>query len=93
MVRHGQIEPEQVEDRADQPFGLAQRQAEHRPQRQRRSDRQGRIMGLPAPGRAGLGPPGRDRFLREPDRQATPLAQAASYSGQFVTRYRCLGMW
>ena len=29
MVRHGKLEAEQVEDGADQPFGLAQRQAEH----------------------------------------------------------------
>ncbi|CAA9223036.1 MAG: hypothetical protein AVDCRST_MAG04-716, partial [uncultured Acetobacteraceae bacterium] len=34
MVGHGEIEAEQLEDGADQAFGLAQRQAEHRPQRQ-----------------------------------------------------------
>ena len=92
MVRNGQLQPEQPEDRADQTFGLAQRQAEHGPQRQRRQDRQGRVPGLPAPGRARRRAPGRDRLLREPDCQAAALAQAASYSAQLVTRCRCLGM-
>ena len=93
MVRHGKIEPEQVEDRADQPFGLAQGQAEHGPQRQRGGDRQGRVPGLPAPGRAGRRAPGRDRLIGEPDGQAPALRKPASYSGQLVTWYRCLGMW
>jgi hypothetical protein len=34
MIRHGQIETEELEDRADQPLGLAQRQPEHRLERQ-----------------------------------------------------------
>ena len=92
VVGHGQVEPEQAEDRADQALGLAQGQAEHGPQRQRGQDRQGRVPGLPAPGRARLRPPGRDRLVREPDRQAPALRRAASYSAQLVTRCRCLGM-
>ena len=48
MVRDGEIETEQADDGADQPFGLAQSQAEHGPQRQRRRDRQGRIVRLTA---------------------------------------------
>ena len=92
MVRHGKIKPEQPEDGADQPFGLAQRQAEHGPQRQRRQDRQGRVVGCPP------------RVVRGAARQAATAAsvnqtvrlprcrRAASYSAQFVTRCRCLGM-
>ena len=38
VVRHSQIEPEQADDGADQTFCLAQGQAEHRPERQRRQD-------------------------------------------------------
>ena len=40
-VRHRQIQAEQGEDGADQSFGLAQGQAEHGTQRQRRGDGQG----------------------------------------------------
>ena len=47
---------------------------------------------LPAACGAGLSPPGGDRFIGEPDRQAAPLTQARVYSAQFVTRCRCLGM-
>ena len=75
MIRHRQIQTQELEDRADQAFGLSQRQPEHRPQRQGRPDRQGRIMGLTASCRAGLGPPGGNRLLREPDREASPLTQ------------------
>ena len=38
---------EQVEDGADQPFGLAQRHAEHGAQCRRRQDRQGEYQGCP----------------------------------------------
>ena len=63
------------DDGADQPFGLAQRQAEHRPERQRRGDCQARVAGLPTP----RGPPlrlsGCDRLLGEPHPQAATLPQ------------------
>ena len=75
MVRHGEIEAEQGDDGADQPFGLPQRQAEHRPQRQRRRDGQGRIARLAASRRSRLSLPGRDRRVGEPDRQAAALTQ------------------
>ena len=39
-----------------------------------------------------LRPPGRDRLLREPDRQAPALTQADVLRAPFVTRCRCLGM-
>ena len=38
VVRHGEIQAEQGHDGSDQALGLAQRQAEHCPQRQRRRD-------------------------------------------------------
>jgi Uma2 family endonuclease len=70
MVRHGEIQTEQLEDEPDQPFGLAQCQAEHSPQRQGRGDRQGGEGGLPTPGRPRRRSPRRDRLLGKPDRQA-----------------------
>ena len=76
VIRHREIEPEQADDGADQPFGLAQPQAEHGPERQGRQDGEGRIAGLPAPGGAWLGRPRRDRLIGEPHRQAPTLAQA-----------------
>ena len=69
VVRHGEIEPEQTDDGANQPFGLAQRQAEHGPERQGRQDGEFRVPGLAASGGAGLRLSGRDRFIGEPDGQ------------------------
>ena len=80
MVRHGQIEPEQADDGADQAFGLAQSEAEHGPERQRGQDCHRRIPGLAARGRARLRPPTLDGLVREPDRQAAALAQAGVIS-------------
>jgi hypothetical protein len=48
MVWRCEIKTEQPKDRCDQPFGLAERQAENRPQRQRRRDRQRRVARLAA---------------------------------------------
>src|SRR5207245_11368282 len=73
----GEIETGQAEDGADQPFGLPQSQAEHGAQRQRRRDRQGRIVWLTAPRGPWFGAPGRDRLFAEPDRQTATLAQAS----------------
>src|SRR5438132_1652998 len=77
MVRDGEIETEQADNGADQPFGLPQSQAEHDAQRLRRRDRQGRIVGLTAPRSPWFGAPGRDRLVAEPDRQTATLAQAS----------------
>src|SRR5690349_7155547 len=76
MVRHAQRQPEQADDGADQPLGLAVGQAEHGPERERRQDGERRVPGLPAPGRAWFRRPGFDRLVGEPDRQAAALPQA-----------------
>src|SRR3954466_15391258 len=74
VVGNRESETEQTNDGADQAFGLAQGQAEHGLERQRRRDRQSRIVRLAARRGAGLGVPGRDRRRREPDRQTPALA-------------------
>src|SRR6266478_5728220 len=73
MVWRREIETKQPKHRCDQSFGLAQRQTEDRPQRQRRRDRQGRV--------AWLGLPRRNRRFREPHGQAAALAQGAVIGG------------
>src|SRR4051794_11879766 len=76
MIGDGEVQSEQADDGADQPFGLPERQAEDGSQGQRRQDRQGRVVGLPAPGRTWLGLPPLDGFIGEPDCQAPALAEA-----------------
>src|SRR5271156_1497330 len=56
---------------------LPQSQAEHGAKRQRRRDRQGRIVGLTAPRGPWFCAPGRDRLFGEPHRQAATLAQGS----------------
>ncbi len=73
VVWHGQVETEQSDDGADQPFALTQRQAEHRPQRQRHRNGQGRVSRLAASRGAGLRLPRGDCRVGEPDRQAAAL--------------------
>ena len=81
MIRHGQIETEELEDRADQPLGLAQRQPEHRPERQGCADRQRRVMRLAASCCTRLSPPSRNGFLGEPDRETASLTQTGVVLG------------
>src|SRR5207248_5213247 len=57
------------------PSVCSQSQAEHGAQRQRRRDRQGRIVGLTAPRGPWFCAPGRDLLRGEPHRQAATLAQ------------------
>src|SRR6266849_7909545 len=75
MVWRREIKTQQPKKGCDQPFGLAERQAENRPQRQRRRDRQRRVARLAAARGAWLGLPRRNRFFREPHGQAPALAQ------------------
>ena len=51
MVRHRETKIEKADERADQTSGLAQREVEHRPERQRRQNGQQRIPWLAAPAR------------------------------------------
>jgi hypothetical protein len=75
MVWRREIKTEQPKKGCDQPFGLAERQTENRPQRQRRRDRQRRVARLAGARGAWLGLPRRNRCFREPDGQAPALAQ------------------
>ena len=77
MIRAQRDQAQELQNRADQAFGLTQCQPEHRPECQRRLDGQNRIAGLTASGRTGLGTPGCDRFFGEPHRQASALAQGS----------------
>src|SRR3954468_4694018 len=81
MVGNREIETQQANDRADQPFGLAQSQTEHGLEGQGRRDRQIRVVRLTAWRGARLRVPGRDRLFREPDRQAPTLAQGGIILG------------
>src|SRR6266849_9011920 len=81
MVWRREIKTQQPKKRCDQPFGLAERQAENRPQRQRRRDRQRRVARLAAARGAWLGLPRRYRCFREPDGQAPALAQGDVIGG------------
>src|ERR1700747_2808499 len=81
MIWRREIETKQPKHRCDQSFGLAQRQTEDRPQRQRRRDRQFRVARLAAARAAGLGLPPRNRRFREPHGQAAALAQGAVIGG------------
>lgn len=92
MVRHSEVDAQQLQNGADQPFGLAQGQAEHGTQRQGGCDRQVRVLRLAAPVSACLGAPPLDRFGREPHREAAAGAQAGVILSQLVTFWRCLGM-
>jgi hypothetical protein len=76
-----QIKTEQADDGANQAFCLAQRKPEHRPERQRRQNGQRRIPGLASPVGSRLGPPGCDRLISKPHRQAAALAQARLLGG------------
>src|SRR3954468_6443604 len=76
VVRDREIEAEQADDGADQPFGLPVRQTEHSAERQSREDGELGIPGLSAPGGAWLSPPGSDRLIGDPDRQTSTLTQA-----------------
>src|SRR4051794_36103084 len=74
-IGHRQVEAEQLEDRADQSLGLAQRQMEHRAQGQSCRDCQVRVVRLTAWRGPRRGFPGGDRLIREPHGQTAPLPQ------------------
>ena len=73
MVRHRQIQPHQLEQRADQPLGLAQRLVKHCPQDQRCLDGEIRVARLTA---------------RRGPRRRPPSCDASSLN-QIVSEPRC----
>src|SRR5580700_9641527 len=81
MVWRREIKTQQRKNGCDQPFGLAQRQAENRPQRQRCRDRQRRVARLAAARGTWLGLPRCNRCFGEPDSQASALAQGDVIGG------------
>jgi hypothetical protein len=64
VVRQGEVEPEQSDDRADQTFGLPQGEAKHQAYRQGRTDRPGGVMPLAAWRGPRLCLPRLDRLVR-----------------------------
>src|SRR3954468_23373120 len=76
MVRHREVEAEQLQDGADQPLGLAQPQAENRTECQGSGNRQAGVAGLTAPTGTWLRLPGLYRLGRKPHRQTAPGTQA-----------------
>src|SRR5271165_2123178 len=77
VVRHREVKPEQTDDRADEPLGLPQRQAKDHAYRQRRGDRQGRIVRLAAWRGSRLRSPRLDRLVGKPNGQAAPPLQGS----------------
>ena len=80
------------DDGADQPLRLAQGQAEHGPQGERRQDRQRRVPGLPARVVRGAA---RHPSIAASENHTVRLPRwhrLASYSRQFITFRFCLGM-
>ena len=89
VVGHGEVEPEEVDDGADQPLGLVQGG----------QDGHAGVGRQPAPRRPGLGLPRRDRLRGEPHRQPpvpAPLAPPINGSlqqGQPGRRQRSAGQY
>src|SRR5277367_683483 len=94
MIRDGDIDPEHVGDRMQKTFGLTQPLVEHQTKREAGLNGDRRIDWLATPLSCRRRRPCRHRLLGEPNRQASRRTSAASYSGQFVTRYLALGnLW
>src|SRR5258705_987809 len=81
MVWRREIKTKQPKNGCEQPLGLAERQAENRPQRQRCRDRQRRVARLAAARGTWLGLPRCNRCFGEPDSQASALAQGDVIGG------------
>src|ERR1700722_13116706 len=81
MVWRREIKTQQRKNGCAHPFGLAERQAENRPQRQRCRDRQRRVARLAAARGTWLGLPRCNRCFGEPDSQASALAQGDVIGG------------
>ena len=75
MIRDGQVDLQHSHDRANQPFGLAQRQSKHRSQCQSRLNGEIGIVRLAARRGSGLRLPTSQRFVGEPNREASTIAK------------------
>jgi hypothetical protein len=92
MVGRREIKTKQPKKGCDQPFGLAERQAENRPQRQGRDDRQRRVARLAA---ARVRGSAFHAAIAASVNQTVRLPRwrkAMSSAAQFVTLCRCFGM-
>src|ERR687897_609990 len=90
-IWHRQVEAEQLEDRADQPLGLAQRQVEHRAQCQSGRDCQVRVVRLTA--RRGAAFQAAIASSVNHTVRLPRCRSASLYSDQFVTRRFDRGIW
>src|SRR4051812_12713100 len=93
MVRNREIETEQADDGADQPFGLAQSQTEHSFEGQGRRDRQIRVVRLATGVVRGSASQAATAASVNQTVRLPRWRKAASYSAQFATLCFCLGMW
>src|SRR5271157_32457 len=75
MIRDGQVDLQHSHDRANQPFALAQRQSKHRSQCQSRLNGEIGIVRLAARRGSGLRLPTSQRFVGEPNREASTIAK------------------
>src|SRR5208282_4919563 len=75
MIRDGQVDLQHSHDRANQPFALAQRQSKHRSQCQSRLNGKIGIVRLAARRGSGLRLPTSQRFVGEPNREASTIAK------------------
>src|SRR5271165_3731724 len=75
MIRDGQVDLQHSHDRANQPFALAQRQSKHRSQCQSPLNGEIGIARLAARRGSGLRLPTSQRFVGEPNREASTIAK------------------
>ena len=90
-IRHRQVEAEQLEDRADQPLRLAQRQTEHCPQCQSSRDRQIGVVRLTT--RRGAAFQAAIASSVNHTVRLPRCRSASLYAAQFVTRRFGRGIW
>src|ERR1700760_2775767 len=75
MVRHGQLEPEQLQYASGKRLRLAQREMEHEPERQHQFDSRISIQGLVARRAALRCGPVRKRVFMQPEREVATSPQ------------------
>src|ERR1700722_7929623 len=92
MIWNGDIDLEHLDIRSEHALGSTKRLVKHQPKRETRFDCKRRIYRLSAALSGGRGMPCLHRFLGKPYREASCRTSAASYSGQFVTRYLAFGI-